>query len=68
MEKLRGLVAQEPVIAASCLIAAVGISLPLLVKPLLESSLSSSSKEQIKQRTFSDILIGVTGPSDQKQG
>uniref|UniRef100_A0A803LN83 Uncharacterized protein n=1 Tax=Chenopodium quinoa TaxID=63459 RepID=A0A803LN83_CHEQI len=65
MEKLRGLVAQEPVIAASCLIATIGVSLPLFVKPLLDaSSSSSSSNKHTDQRRFSDILVAVTGPSD----
>ncbi|KAL8541007.1 hypothetical protein ACS0TY_002333 [Phlomoides rotata] len=37
MEKLRFFVAQEPIVAASCLIAGVGLFLPAVVRPILDS-------------------------------
>ncbi|KAG2241607.1 hypothetical protein Bca52824_096406, partial [Brassica carinata] len=35
--KLRMFVAQEPVVAASCLIGGVGLFLPAVVRPILDS-------------------------------
>ncbi|KAI3867337.1 hypothetical protein MKW98_001771 [Papaver atlanticum] len=35
MKKLKMFVAQEPVVAASCLLAGVGLFLPAVVRPIL---------------------------------
>uniref|UniRef100_A0A7C8ZX01 Uncharacterized protein n=1 Tax=Opuntia streptacantha TaxID=393608 RepID=A0A7C8ZX01_OPUST len=75
MQKLRALVVQEPVIAASCLIASVGVLLPIF-KPMLSNKSSSSSfmvsssnKEgKDNSPSFGDILAGVTGPLDHLVG
>ncbi|KAJ7951325.1 Fiber protein Fb11, partial [Quillaja saponaria] len=53
MEKLRMFVAQEPVVAASCLIAGVGLFLPAVVRPILDSYQSS---KQVPQPALSDGL------------
>ncbi|KAG2395360.1 uncharacterized protein HKW66_Vig0072640 [Vigna angularis] len=37
MEKLKMFVVQEPVVAASCLIAGFGLFLPAVVRPMLDS-------------------------------
>ncbi|KAL1546164.1 hypothetical protein AAHA92_22805 [Salvia divinorum] len=37
MDKLKIFVVQEPVVAASCLIAGVGLFLPAVVRPILDS-------------------------------
>ncbi|KAG0539107.1 hypothetical protein BDA96_03G294000 [Sorghum bicolor] len=37
MGRLRIFVAQEPVVAASCLIAGFGLFLPAVVRPILDS-------------------------------
>uniref|UniRef100_A0A6N2KZ13 Fiber protein Fb11 n=1 Tax=Salix viminalis TaxID=40686 RepID=A0A6N2KZ13_SALVM len=37
MEKLRMFIAQEPVVAASCLIGGIGLFLPAVVRPILDS-------------------------------
>ena len=68
MEKLRALVVQEPVIAASCLIATFGIVFPLFVKPFLPDSSSNKDEEAAKSQSFSHILVGITGPAtDQRR-
>ncbi|KAF5198478.1 Fiber protein fb11, partial [Thalictrum thalictroides] len=41
MEKLRMFVAQEPVVAVSCLMAGIGLFLPAVVRPMLDSFESS---------------------------
>lgn len=55
-------VVQEPVVAASCLIAGVGLFLPAVVRPILDSFESS---KQVSQPALSDVVAGVTG---KKQG
>ncbi|XP_019056715.1 PREDICTED: uncharacterized protein LOC104802081 [Tarenaya hassleriana] len=62
MERLRMFVAQEPVIAASCLIGGVGIFLPAVVRPILDSLESS---KQVQPPALTDVVAGVTG---KKQG
>ncbi|XP_019058494.1 PREDICTED: uncharacterized protein LOC104817372 [Tarenaya hassleriana] len=62
MERLRMFVAQEPVIAASCLIGGVGIFLPAVVRPILDSLESS---KQVQPPPLTDVVAGVTG---KKQG
>ena len=74
MQKLRAVVVQEPVIAASCLIASVGVLLPIF-KPMLSNKSSSSSfmvsssnKEgKDNSPSFGDILVGVTGSSGRER-
>ncbi|PQQ21675.1 uncharacterized protein Pyn_38226 [Prunus yedoensis var. nudiflora] len=51
MEKLRMFVAQEPVVAASCLIAGFGLFLPAVVRPILDSFEAS---KQVPQPALSD--------------
>ncbi|KAL6513645.1 hypothetical protein OROGR_021131 [Orobanche gracilis] len=58
MEKLRMFVAQEHVVAASCLIAGVGLFLPAVVRPILDSLESS---KQVPPPALSDVLAGMTG-------
>ncbi|KAK6141086.1 hypothetical protein DH2020_023037 [Rehmannia glutinosa] len=58
MEKLRMFVAQEPVVAASCLIAGVGLFLPAVVRPILDSFESS---KQVPPPALSDVVAGMTG-------
>jgi hypothetical protein len=58
MEKLRMFVAQEPVVAASCLIGGVGLFLPAVVRPILDSLEAS---KQVKAPPLTDVIAGVTG-------
>ncbi|XP_022770606.1 uncharacterized protein LOC111313961 isoform X2 [Durio zibethinus] len=62
MEKLKMFVVQEPVVAASCLIAGFGLFLPAFVRPILDSLESS---KQVRQPALNDVVGGVTG---KKQG
>ncbi|KAF5464483.1 hypothetical protein F2P56_014557, partial [Juglans regia] len=62
MQKLRMFVVQEPVVAASCLIAGVGLFLPAVVRPILDSFEAS---KQVPQPALSDVVAGMTG---KKQG
>nr|DAD36227.1 TPA_asm: hypothetical protein HUJ06_006867 [Nelumbo nucifera] len=50
MEKLKMFVVQEPVVAASCLIAGVGLFLPAVVRPILDSF-----------ETSKQVVAGMTG-------
>ncbi|CAH2057727.1 unnamed protein product, partial [Thlaspi arvense] len=52
MEKLRMFVAQEPVVAASCLIGGVGLFLPAVVRPILDSLEAS---KQVKAPPLTDV-------------
>ncbi|KAJ0110936.1 hypothetical protein Patl1_00626 [Pistacia atlantica] len=52
MEKLKMFIVQEPVVAASCLIA--GLFLPAVVRPMLDSFESS---KQVPQPALSDVSI-----------
>ncbi|KAF3557982.1 hypothetical protein IGI04_017362 [Brassica rapa subsp. trilocularis] len=54
MEKLRMFVAQEPVVAASCLIGGVGLFLPAVVRPILDSLEAS---KQVKAPPLTDVSI-----------
>ncbi|XP_030468285.1 uncharacterized protein LOC115686979 [Syzygium oleosum] len=58
MEKLKMFVVQEPVVAASCLIAGVGLFLPAVVRPILDSLETS---KQVPQTPISDVVAGMTG-------
>ncbi|KAI3893670.1 hypothetical protein MKX03_032086 [Papaver bracteatum] len=58
MEKLKKFVAQEPVVAASCLLAGVGLFLPAVVRPILDSFESS---KQVPQPALKEVLAGMTG-------
>lgn len=58
MKKLRMFVAQEPVVAASCLIGGVGLFLPAVVRPILDSLEAS---KQVKAPPLADVIAGVTG-------
>ncbi|XP_059634399.1 uncharacterized protein LOC132276805 [Cornus florida] len=62
MEKLRMLIAQEPVVFASCLIGGIGLFLPAVVRPILDSFETS---KQVPQPALSDVVAGMTG---KKQG
>ncbi|XP_047960047.1 uncharacterized protein LOC125205258 [Salvia hispanica] len=58
MEKLRMFVAQEPVVAASCLIAGIGLFLPAVVRPILDSLETS---KPVPPPQLSDVVAGITG-------
>ncbi|KAF7844059.1 uncharacterized protein G2W53_000964 [Senna tora] len=58
MEKLKMFVVQEPVVAASCLIAGFGLFLPAVVRPLLDSY---QPTKQPPQPALSDVVAGMTG-------
>ncbi|CAD5189611.1 uncharacterized protein LOC103992721 [Musa acuminata AAA Group] len=58
MEKLKIFVVKEPVVAASCLIAGVGLFLPAVVRPILDSF---ETAKQVPQPALSDVVAGVTG-------
>ncbi|XP_028767611.1 uncharacterized protein LOC114727727 [Neltuma alba] len=62
MERLKMFVVQEPVVAASCLIAGFGLFLPAVVRPMLDSYQAS---KQPPQPALSDVVAGMTG---KKQG
>ncbi|PPR95654.1 hypothetical protein GOBAR_AA25015 [Gossypium barbadense] len=51
MEKLKIFVVQEPVVAASCLIAGFGLFLPAVVRPILDSM---DSSKQVPQPALRD--------------
>lgn len=57
MEKLKIFVVQEPVVAASCLIAGFGLFLPAVVRPILDSF--ESSKE-VHQPALKDVRIPLS--------
>ncbi|PKA52035.1 hypothetical protein AXF42_Ash021154 [Apostasia shenzhenica] len=58
MERLKILIIQEPVVAASCLIGGIGLFLPAVVRPILDSF---DLAKQIPQTPLSDVVAGVTG-------
>ncbi|KAE9593577.1 hypothetical protein Lalb_Chr18g0044541 [Lupinus albus] len=57
-QKLKMFVAQEPVVAASVLIAGFGLFLPAVVRPMLDSYQAS---KQPPQAALSDVVSGMTG-------
>ncbi|XP_057778614.1 uncharacterized protein LOC130997339 isoform X1 [Salvia miltiorrhiza] len=68
MEKLRMFVVQEPVVAASCLIAGVGLFLPAVVRPILDSygtsneapkTCMSDVSEFVALGAFTSVLCAV---------
>ncbi|KAJ4823623.1 hypothetical protein Tsubulata_039714 [Turnera subulata] len=58
MEKLKMFVVQEPIVAASCLIGGVGLFLPAVVRPILDSL---EKGKEVPQPRFNDLVAGVTG-------
>ncbi|KAL4305903.1 hypothetical protein AHAS_Ahas16G0124800 [Arachis hypogaea] len=54
MEKLKMFVVQEPVVAASCLIAGFGLFLPAVVRPMLDSYQES---KQPPPPALSDVSV-----------
>ncbi|KAG9144831.1 hypothetical protein Leryth_025638 [Lithospermum erythrorhizon] len=58
MEKLRMFVAQEPVVAASCIIGGIGLFLPAVVRPILDSF---ETAKQLPQPALSEVVAGMTG-------
>ncbi|KAK9103911.1 hypothetical protein Sjap_021165 [Stephania japonica] len=58
MEKLKMFVVQEPVVAASYLIAGFGLFLPAVVRPILDSMETS---KQVPQPALRDVVAGMTG-------
>ncbi|XP_051144295.1 uncharacterized protein LOC127260567 [Andrographis paniculata] len=62
MEKLKMFIVQEPVVAASCIIGGIGLFLPAVVRPILDSLETS---KQVPPPALSDVVAGVTG---KKQG
>ncbi|KAK2971718.1 hypothetical protein RJ640_004012 [Escallonia rubra] len=61
MEKLKMFVVQEPVVTASCLIAGVGLFLPAVVRPMLDSF--ESSKE-VPQPVLTEVVASMTESKD----
>ncbi|CAL0311296.1 unnamed protein product [Lupinus luteus] len=57
-QKLRMFVVQEPVVAASLLIAGFGLFLPAVVRPMLDSYQAS---KQPPPAALSDVVAGMTG-------
>ncbi|MBA0861108.1 hypothetical protein Goshw_024553, partial [Gossypium schwendimanii] len=57
MQKLKIFVVQEPVVAASCLIAGFGLFLPAVVRPILDSLESS---KQVPQPALRDVSIALS--------
>ncbi|XP_058189591.1 uncharacterized protein LOC131307196 [Rhododendron vialii] len=62
MQKLRMFVVQEPVVAASCLIAGVGLFLPAVVRPILDSF---ETPKQAPPPALNEVVANMTG---KKQG
>ncbi|XP_076933959.1 uncharacterized protein LOC143600045 [Bidens hawaiensis] len=58
MEKLKIFVVKEPIVAASCLIGGVGLFLPAVVKPMLDSFEPS---KQARKPALNDVAAGMTG-------
>ncbi|KAL9245425.1 hypothetical protein vseg_019083 [Gypsophila vaccaria] len=58
MEKLKMFVVQEPVVAASCIIGGIGLFLPAVVRPILDSM---ESAKEAPPPALSDVVAGVTG-------
>ncbi|KAL7125676.1 hypothetical protein ABFS83_14G132600 [Erythranthe nasuta] len=58
MQKLRMFVVQEPIVATSCLIAGIGLFLPAVVRPILDSY---ETTKQVPPTALSDVVAGVTG-------
>ncbi|KAK4268894.1 hypothetical protein QN277_022121 [Acacia crassicarpa] len=58
MERLKMFVVQEPVVAASCLIAGFGLFLPAFVRPMLDSYQASKPPPQ---PALNDVVAGMTG-------
>ncbi|XP_060213398.1 uncharacterized protein LOC132640700 [Lycium barbarum] len=61
MERLKMFVVQEPVVAASCLIAGFGLFLPAVVRPMLDTFESS---KQVPAPALNDVVAGVTGKKE----
>ncbi|KAL9234559.1 hypothetical protein vseg_009417 [Gypsophila vaccaria] len=60
MEKLKMFVVQEPVVAASCIIGGIGLFLPAVVRPMLDSM---DSAKQVPPPALNDVVTGVAGKS-----
>ncbi|XAR53945.1 hypothetical protein NMG60_11028889 [Bertholletia excelsa] len=58
MQKLRMFVVQEPIVAASCFIGGVGLFLPAVVRPMLDSFESS---KQVQPPALNDVVANMTG-------
>ncbi|KAL2893281.1 Protein DETOXIFICATION 13 [Bienertia sinuspersici] len=54
MEKLKMFVAQEPVVAASCIIGGIGLFLPAVVRPMLDSM---QSAKQVSPPPLNDVSV-----------
>ncbi|XP_021748651.1 uncharacterized protein LOC110714445 [Chenopodium quinoa] len=58
MQKLRMFVAEEPVVAASCIIGGIGLFLPAVVRPMLDSRKAAN---QVPPPPLNDVVAGVVG-------
>ncbi|CAN1309363.1 hypothetical protein LINPERPRIM_LOCUS27670 [Linum perenne] len=58
MASLRSFIAQEPVIAASCIIGGIGLFLPAVVRPMLDSF---ETGKKVPPPPLSEVVAGVTG-------
>uniref|UniRef100_A0A803RCC7 Fiber protein Fb11 n=1 Tax=Cannabis sativa TaxID=3483 RepID=A0A803RCC7_CANSA len=56
MERLKMFVVQEPVVAASCLIA--GLFLPAVVRPILDSY---KAADPVPPPGLNNVIAGMTG-------
>ncbi|OVA14723.1 hypothetical protein BVC80_1819g41 [Macleaya cordata] len=63
MDKLKKFVAQEPVVAASCLLAGVGLFLPAVVRPILDPKETS---RQFPQPALGHVVRGMPGKKKQE--
>ncbi|KAL5698623.1 hypothetical protein ACHQM5_029637 [Ranunculus cassubicifolius] len=64
MEKLRMFVAQEPVVAVSCLMASVGLFLPAVVRPMLDKYGYGASAEVTAPPPPSQVVAAMTGKKE----
>ncbi|KAM6583848.1 hypothetical protein CsatB_010850 [Cannabis sativa] len=58
MERLKMFVVQEPVVAASCLIAGFGLFLPAVVRPILDSY---KAADPVPPPGLNNVIAGMTG-------
>ncbi|XP_042447928.1 uncharacterized protein LOC122035178 [Zingiber officinale] len=58
MERLRIFVAKEPIIATSLFFGGLGLFLPAVVRPILDSF---EMAEPVEQPALDDVVAGITG-------
>ncbi|KAH7447030.1 hypothetical protein KP509_01G088300 [Ceratopteris richardii] len=55
---LRRMIVQDPAVAFSCILAGIGITLPIVVPPIRDAL---SSGEPVQQPKISEVVSGMTG-------